>query len=524
MRTALILLFLLAVAAVPGSLLPQRSLNPTKVSNYYAAHKTLAPILNRFGLFEVFAAPWFAAIYLLLAVSLIGCLIPRIRLHLKAVRTKPLPAPRNLSRLPESGSFVVSADVSAAQVVKALGPRWRRVVRTDDKTGAETVSAEKGYSRESGNLLFHVALLAALFAIAIGKLWGYSGSVVVIQGTGFCNTVQVFDSWRPGRFEEDGNIAPFCIDSLEKFTANYLPTGEPSTFSAQVTYNKGANGPLEQDKIEVNHPLRIEGARVYLIGHGFAPTVTVRLPDGEKYPLTTAFIPQDPTTFYSEGAFKFQGPEQKNGAHTEDIGLSGFFAPTPAETSAGVFTSTAPQADNPVLGLFVYRGDLGLNGAPQSVYSLDQEQIKTGKLKQIGAVNLRQGQTKALAGGVTVTFDGWKPWASMQVSRDPAQGYLLVAAVGMVIGLIASLGVRRRRVWVRLVPSSAGPADGRSGRARTVIEVGGLARSDAGDFHGEFGELLRRLETSLEPAVPSDSSSTAQTLTTEDASKKQTGT
>ena len=87
---------------------------------------------------------------------------------------------------------------------------------------------------------------------------------------------------RPGRFEQDGNIAPFCIDSLEKFTANYLSTGEPSTFSAQVTYNKGANGPLQQDKIEVNHPLRIEGARVYLIGHGFAPTVTVRLPTGRS--------------------------------------------------------------------------------------------------------------------------------------------------------------------------------------------------------------------------------------------------
>ena len=61
MRTALILLFLLAVAAVPGSLLPQRALNPTKVSNYYAEHRTLAPLLSRFGFFDVFGSPWFAA-------------------------------------------------------------------------------------------------------------------------------------------------------------------------------------------------------------------------------------------------------------------------------------------------------------------------------------------------------------------------------------------------------------------------------------------------------------------------------
>ena len=508
MRTALILLFLLAVAAVPGSLLPQRSLNPTKVSDYYAAHKTLAPIFSRLGLFAVFASPWFAAIYLLLAVSLIGCLIPRIRLHFKAIRTKPLPAPRHLSRLPESAQFEAGTTVTADQVVKALGPRWRRIVRTDDTTGAQTVSAEKGYSRETGNLVFHVALLSAIIAIAVGKLWGYSASVIVVQGphNGFCNTVLAFDSWHPGKFEEDGKIAPFCIDSLDKFTANYLSTGEPSTFAAQVTYNHGKNGPLLHDTIQVNHPLRLEGDRVYLIGHGFAPTVTVRLPDGETVTQTAAFIPQDPTTFYSEGAIKFTGPTSKNGKSTQDIGLSGFFAPTPVETAAGVYTSSAPQADNPVLGLFVYRGDLGLTENAQSVYSLDQNQIATKKLNQIGTVNLRQGQTKSFAGGVTVTFDGWQPWASMQVSHDPAQGYLLVAAVGMVIGLIASLGVRRRRVWVRLSPVGGsavdGPSGGPTGEARTVIEVGGLARSDAGDFRGEFVDLVRRLETSLTSAGP----------------------
>ena len=531
MRTALILLFLLAVAAVPGSLLPQRALNPTKVGEYYARHRTLAPWLSRFGFFDVFGAPWFAAIYLLLAVSLVGCLVPRIRLHLRAVRAKPLPAPRNLARLPESASLTVHGDVTAEQVATALGRRWRRIVRTDDHSGAPTVSAEKGYSRETGNLLFHVSLLAALFAIAIGRLWGYSASVVVVQGQGFCNVVQQFDSWRPGRFEQDGNIAPFCINSLDKFTAKYLPGGEPSTFAADVTYSEGRNGPLRHDRIEVNHPLRIEGDRIYLIGHGFAPRVTVRLPDGEKYALTAAFIPQDPITFLSEGAFKFEGPEAKNGSHSGDIGISGLFAPTPAETSKGVVTSVAPQAQNPVLALFVYRGDLGLNGTAQSVYSIDQNQIASGKLKKIGKVNLTQGQTKSFAGGVTVTFDGWSPWASMQVSHDPAQGYLLVAAVGMVIGLIGSLGVRRRRVWIRLTSSRSqlpqagqGPVGHGSGAARTVIEVGGLARSDAGDFHGEFAELVRRLQSALAPLDGPNAHRTATTDTNTDLAKTNTNT
>src|SRR5215472_5682551 len=56
MRIALILLFLLALASVPGSMLPQQGSNPSGVLQYYASHPSLAPWLNRFGLFNVSAA------------------------------------------------------------------------------------------------------------------------------------------------------------------------------------------------------------------------------------------------------------------------------------------------------------------------------------------------------------------------------------------------------------------------------------------------------------------------------------
>src|SRR3954452_114913 len=85
MRTALLLLTLLALAAIPGTLLPQRGLNPVRVNDYLADHPKLGPLLDKLSLFDVFAAPWFAAIYLLLFVSLVGCLVPRIRLHVRAL-------------------------------------------------------------------------------------------------------------------------------------------------------------------------------------------------------------------------------------------------------------------------------------------------------------------------------------------------------------------------------------------------------------------------------------------------------
>jgi cytochrome c biogenesis protein len=498
MRTALILLFLLAVAAVPGSLLPQRPLNPAKTDAYLAEHGGWGRLLDRIGMFDVFGSPWFAAIYLLLFVSLVGCLIPRIRVHARAMVRKPLPAPRNLNRLPQSGSFRTAATPHefAAAARTTLGRRWR-VVERDELDGALAVSAEKGYSRETGNLVFHVALLCALVLIAVGRLYSYQGSRIVVEGAGngFCNTVSQYDSWKPGRLAAEGKIspAPFCIDELSRFTATYTDTGEPSKFAADVVYRPNLSSAPKRDTITVNHPLRIEGDRVYLISHGFAPRITVHMPDGSVRTDTAAFVPTDASTLYSEGAFKEQG---RPGTR-QDIGVEGFFAPTPVTEPNGVVSSVSPQVQNPVLGVIVYLGDLNFTGLPQSVYSLD-----TSKMSKLGMANLRAGQTVALPHGVSVTFNGWVPWAALQVSHDPSQGWLLGAAVAMVLGLLGSLGVRRRRLWLRMIPAEPGAAG-----SPTLVSVGGLARSDAGNFGAEFAGLFRRLQAAARPLaepVPAD--------------------
>ncbi len=488
MRTALVLLFLLAVAAVPGSLLPQRPLNPSATRAYLSAHGGWGRFLDALGLFDVFGSPWFAAIYLLLFVSLVGCLVPRIRVHARALRRAPLPAPKNLDRLPESARFETAdpPDRSAAAARAVLGRRWR-VMQRPEEDGAITLSAEKGYSRETGNLIFHVSLLAALVLIAIGRLYTYEGNRIVVQGHGFCNVVSQYDSWKPGRFAAEGRIspAPFCMD-VSRFSATYTASGEPSQFRADVQYQPTVRAPLQPATIEVNHPLRLEGDRVYLISHGFAPEVTIRMPDGSVKHDLEAFVPTDASTLLSEGAFKEQGPVGKK----QDVGISGFFAPTPVDEGNGIISSASPRVDHPVLGLIVYVGDLNYTGLAQSVYSLD-----TTKMHKLGMVNLRVGQTKAFADGVSVRFDGWRAWAGLQVSHDPAQGYLLIAAVLMVAGLLLSLGVRRRRVWLRLTPAIAGTAD-----SPTVVAVGGLARSDSGNFTAEFADLLERLRSAGRPA------------------------
>jgi cytochrome c biogenesis protein len=509
MRTALVLLFLLALASVPGSLLPQRPLNPIKVDAYIADHPQLSRVLDAAGFFDVFAAPWFAAIYLLLSISLLGCVLPRLRLHARAMLSPPPVVPRRLERLPESAAYEADGppEAVAAEATRRLRG-WRTVTRPEPD-GAVTVAAERGYLRETGNLLFHAALVVLLAGIAVGRLWGYQGTVLVTEGdAGFCNAVPLYDSFRPGRLVDGSGLAPFCIDKLDDFTATYDPDGTPAEFRADITYSVGDDGEPRPYALKVNEPLRVDGVRVYLVSHGFSPRFTVRTPDGKiAADIAAPFLPQD-GTLLSEGAVKLLDEVRPQ------LALYGFFAPTAAARSDGTIRSASSQPLAPGVAVVVYRGDLGLDsGRPQSVYSIDQRQVDSGALKEVATAALTPGKSTKLDDGTTVTFDGYREWATIQVNRDPGQLSVLFAAAAVVLGLLLSLAVRRRRVFLRITPAPGGssgaggagadpPAGDNeatgSSPARSVVAIGGLARTDAGGFGSEFARVVERLR---DPAV-----------------------
>src|SRR5947209_16385423 len=92
MRTALILLFFLASGALVGSLVPQSQNSPQRVASYYVDHPFWAQLFQRLGFFDVYGSVWFTAIYSLLLVSLLACLLPRTRALVRNALAKPLPA------------------------------------------------------------------------------------------------------------------------------------------------------------------------------------------------------------------------------------------------------------------------------------------------------------------------------------------------------------------------------------------------------------------------------------------------
>ena len=496
MSTALVLLFLLALAALPGAMLPQRNLNVQKVSQYIAAQPTLGPLFDKLELFDVFSSFWFTAIYVLLFLSLIGCLVPRLQAHLGALRSQPVRAPRNLSRLPHHfhGVVDISHDEALTRVRQSL-KGWRVAVRSE-KDSEVAVSAEKGYLREAGNLVFHFSLIGLLVTVAIGKLVGYEGSVIVIAdgGPGFCNTSPaVYDSFRAGSATDGTGLAPFCI-KVNDFSADYLDTGQAEMFTSNISYQSGqdiATNTWKDYRLRVNEPLRTDGARVYLTGHGYAPQFTVTFPDGQSRTETMQFQPDDAVTFLSSGALRFDPPggsfPDPNERRKNQIAIEGLFAPT-AAFSGTLLTSSFPDARDPAVAIDIYKGDTGLDtGIPQSIFSLNKEMINQGRLVKQDRVNLRPGETRTLTDGTQVRFDGAKEFANLQVSYDPAQQWVLVFAITMMLGLLISLVIRRRRVWIRLRPG-AGPE-------QVDLELGGLARTDHAGWGGEFDDLCEKLLT-----------------------------
>ena len=485
MRTALVLLFLLALAAVPGSLLPQRSLTPSAVAQYFRDHADLAPVLDRLGLFDVFSSPWFSAVYLLLFISLIGCLLPRCREHLRALHADPPPVPRHLQRLPAHLTEQVPGP--AAAITDRLETDLRaarfRVARRTTARGEE-LSAERGRLKETGNLVFHLSLMALLLALAGGKLWGYEGSILVTEGDGFCNSFQQYDRYVAGPLVDQDDLTPLCFD-LQDFQATYEPNGTPASFTADIGVQRAPGAPTESTTIGVNDPFRSEGDRLYVTGHGFTPQFTVTLPDGQVFErLSAPFLPRDTTTLASEGVVKV--PDLGDGSG-DGFALQGFFAPT-GLIQGGVLTSVDARPSNPQVAIIGYRGYLGLDsGRPQSVFTLDQTQIDVGALRRIGEATLSVGQSTTLDDGTVVRFDGFREFAALQVSHDPGQIGVLISAITMLTGLMAALLVRRERVFAR-ISDPREPADG-----TTTVSLAGLARGSSDDAQDRLRALFARL-------------------------------
>ena len=342
------------------------------------------------------------------------------------------------------------------------------------------ISAEKGYLREFGNIVFHFSLLGLLVAVAVGKLFGYEGNVIVIAdgGPGFCSaSPAAFDSFRAGNTVDGTSLHPICV-RVNDFQAHYLPSGQATSFAADIDYQAGRD--LSGQQLAAlpaggqppaagrRRPGVPAGPRLRADLHGDVPGRA----DAHVDRAVAARQPADPAVV-GGGAHRSAGRQLSrtppSAANTRS--RSRACSRRPSNSTApccrrGSRRWTPPRwpststAATPVW----------TPGGPQSLFTLDPRLIEQGRLTKEKRVNLRAGQEVRIdqgpAAGTIVRFDGAVPFVNLQVSHDPGQTWVLVFAITMMAGLLVSLLVRRRRVWVRLTPVTDRPASPRYGERR----------------------------------------------------------
>lgn len=464
MRTALILLMLLGLAAIPGSLIPQRSQNPIAVRQYYLDSLESARWIERFSGFTVYSSPWFSAIYILLFISLIGCVLPRTFEHFKSMRAQPPATPRNLSRMESFQEF--SGQGSELETAK----KWFKKNRFRIRAEGQSISAEKGYLRETGNLLFHLSLILILLGVSIGSLFGMRGEAIINKGERFISVPTSYDTLSFGKLIDDDSLQPFIIEVIN-FVAKYdVLTNAPQDYTATVRVTNAGEKTSTIKTLKVNSPLTFGNTRVYLQANGYSPIVTVRDSTGMvALQGPVPFLPQD-GNLRSIGAIKVPDADPQ-------VGFVASFLPTYERSGAIGGISVFPEALDPKLLFSIWKGDLGLDsGKPQSVYRMD-----TSKMQRIALDSLKPGETFSYPEG-SITFEAFTPWVNLQIVDDPGKSYALYGAIAAILGLLASLFGRRRRIWVRITPTG-------------VVEVAGLAKNGAPGLPAEIEKIVAHLRS-----------------------------
>jgi cytochrome c biogenesis protein len=495
MRTALVLLVVLAAASILGSLFPQEGLSPQRVDQYFGDHPALAPVLERLGMFDVFGSAWYMAIYLALLGALVACLVPRSRALYRVLRSRP-PRGGDLTRYRTRAAFDTPASPEQAMAAARRTlrrARYRLAVHDPEGSGEpqggapgnRELAGEKGYLREAASMLFHVALLVLLVGLAFGKAYGYRGQAAIVEGETWANARVGYDSFSPGRFFGPERLAPFQL-RLDDFTNSFYANNTPRAFVSHLTALDLNGRPIQSQRVAPNRPMTVDGVRVFQSDYGYVPVVRVQDKDGRELLAPQEVLTlRDPASEVSNGAVKVTRATPQVGLQV--VLFTGLR--TAPDCPSGLDFCNDPRLSRPVLVVLAYQGDLQADRA-QSVFTLDHS-----RLRPLGdrPLLLGPGQSGKRANGMVVSFTGLKQYSVFTLARDPGVPVVAVGAALLLLGLVPSLYVTRRRVWVRATP--AGPGTSR-------VELAGLALQGKPAFEGELARLAQQVERGTLGIVP----------------------
>ncbi len=490
MRTAIWLLLALVIATTIPTLIPQRITNAAKVAEISQTHPGWYQVADRLRLFDVFNSPWYVAIYGSLLFVLLCCLIPRsanfVRNWRRAV-ARPKPGP--LPALSHTSSFQTDTEPQLVepQLRKGLRRAGFRCGRSNEN---QQWIAEKGWTREAGSLIFHWSFFVLMAGLFVTRAFGFTGFAVIVEGKTWVEAPIGIDEYNPGWYG-DNTHQGFQI-ALDKFEAKFRPEGGAMDFVSHVRVID--NGKEIAKDIRVNDPLSYRGIKMYQTSFGWATRIVVADPTGQTvFDDFITLAPKGPRNSWT-GVVKVPGLRPQGA-------LEVFFLPTAElisdkearayndELGPGVRLQARPgppTANSPAIVFKEYRGDLGLDGVAQNVSVLDKSRL--GNPVDAGGAGLA-GRSFQTTDGLSVTFPELRHYSVFQVKHDPGLVVMLIAASLIMLGLVPSLWVSRRRLWVWVRPAESGSG--------STVTLGGLAYQKKDAFEREFNTLTKKMNRRL---------------------------
>jgi len=495
MRTAIILLLMLAAASVVGSLVPQLPNSPGRVAAFLDDHVFWGRAFQAAGFFDVFGSWWFVLVTALLFVSLVACLVPRSRAMIRAARQRPIQA-RELDAFPSFTERRVSSSPSDAANAAARILRRRRYRVELDPNGA-AVAAEKGSLREVGSLVFHWAFLLLLVAVIVGKGTGYVGHATIVEGYGWTDARLNYDGQlRTGLFFS-GNFSGTQI-TLQDFQDAYRETGQPMDYRSSLVLANADGSDQQTAEVRINHPMGFNGIRIFQYGFGWAAMVRVLRGDQVLFDGPVV-LGQDTSTGGNPLAQPWLGVVKLSTLRPQ-VGIALAVFPD-GEAYLRSIASGVPQpmtqANAPFIKYQVWSGKL-LDNALSGLDTRLMHMTSTGLVGEGWTVDLDRGCAISGPSGdlpgsskvtcphasgpnlLTMSFPELRQYSTLQISRDATVPYVLAAAILIVLGLLPALYVSRRKVWVRA----------RSDGEGSILQLGGFALQRKDRFDEEFASMV----------------------------------
>lgn len=480
MRTALILLLILAVASIIGTLIPQESQQVQAVTQWRQTYPSVSALLDFISFFNIYGSWWFQVVILLLLTSLLSCVLPRTKAVFKKLRMKQgAVTERYLTAMNQSIRIDVplSQDEALERAAEALRKHNYRPKKMEHGDNPPQMFARKGRIGEVGSLFFHYSFVILLVAAVLGKMGGFEGRAFIIEGERWVEQHLQYDSMVEGKlFARSDDHKGFELQ-IDDFKSTYLGKDQgymPKDFTTTASIYEG-DKLVSQRKIRVNEKLKYNGVKFYQSSYGWAPHIKVvqdRVVDGKKikevlYDKPTIFFPgASGQALDARGEFTI--PENPDPNDPEQLRIRAQFAPDVSPTTGAL---QSPYLKNPAMLITVDKG-------PNRTSLIAQDVI-------------REGIPEIKKAGLTITMPEVKEWTGLEVNKDPGVTAVYFSFTIMILGVMIALYLSHRRVWVAAVPSGSGY------KAKTTLIFAGVADKNRNAFAIEFEELAEAVNKAV---------------------------